>query len=430
MNVFHITNGDKSRLSDEYLAESRILRQKYEGLDFKGFIFDQLGAHELVELLNRGLKANRRIDVNIPVVYDVNRPSLMQFGQGDTKSIVCTVTGEALAIASSQEPRDAIFDLNVRPYYGSGGKVNKEIWKACTEEQSSRFWFLNNGVTMVCDNFDFVNDPDRPQIKIHNSQIVNGCQTTVTIREAYEKNMLKEDTRVLLRVYATDNPSLVERITLSTNNQNKITDRDLRANDPVQRDIEHIMLDSYDHYYERKNKQHRHLRGDKKKRVVFAPKASQAYLAVVRCKPSNARGYLNAIWSDFYSEIFENASVADLLVAYKIHEYCHAKAIASKKDTAISELERECRVYGAFHISRVLGNKLVDDKWGHANISVIELMLGRLIANFDLDKYYQDSLSIVMSLREEDASQYPVPAMYFKNSHSQRRLNSMLRAEE
>ena len=97
-------------------------------------------------------------------------------------------------------------------------------------------------------------------------------------------------------------------------NQNKVTDRDLRANDPVQRDIEKVMLAKYDHHYERKNKQHKSVRGPAKKKIVPSPKAAQAYLAIARRKPSNARGYLGAIWSDFYEEIFSNASVPDLLL--------------------------------------------------------------------------------------------------------------------
>ena len=141
----------------------------------------------------------------------------MLFAQGDTKSLVCTVTGEALAIAASDEPRDAIFDMNVRPYYGSTGKVNRQIWETCTDDESKRFWFLNNGVTLLCDSFDFNSDPDSPIVKIKNAQIVNGCQTTVTVREAYEKKSLRPETKVLLRIYETDNPSLVEQITLSTN---------------------------------------------------------------------------------------------------------------------------------------------------------------------------------------------------------------------
>ena len=70
---------------------------------------------------------------------------MMEFSQGDTKSFVCTALGTDLAKAAMTEPRDSIFDLNVRPFYGSKGKVNKDIWITCTGVEAVRFWFLNNG---------------------------------------------------------------------------------------------------------------------------------------------------------------------------------------------------------------------------------------------------------------------------------------------
>ena len=299
----------------------------------------------------------------------------MDFAQGDTKALVCTVSGSDIAKAAQTQPRDSIFDLNVRPFYGTKGKVNRDILATGTSDEAIRFWFLNNGVTMVCDTFDFNRDPDEPRVRITNAQIVNGCQTTVAIREAFEDGALDPRVKLLLRVYATNNPGLVEKITLTTNNQNKITDRDLRANDPVQRDIEKVMLENYDHYYERKNKQHRSVRGLEKKKIVPSPKAAQAYLAVVRGKPSNARGYLGAIWSDFYEEIFKSASVADLLLAYKLLHYCREQAKLAKRDTILSPRELACRVYGAFHIARVMGANLMSDKWGHSNLATVEKAL-------------------------------------------------------
>ncbi|MAR92740.1 MAG: hypothetical protein CML06_17940 [Pseudomonadales bacterium] len=428
VSVYHITNGDKTQLSDEYLSEEKKIKQKYENLGFREFKFSQIGAHELVELLNYHTKSKRKINVDIPIIYDVNRPSLINFSQGDTKSYVCTVSGKELAIAASSEPRDAIFDLNVRPYYGSRGKVNKEIWDTCTSDQSARFWFLNNGVTMVCDSFDFNSDPDLPCVKLTNAQIVNGCQTTVTLREAYEKQLLQEDTKVLLKIYATDNPNLVERITLTTNNQNKITDRDLRANDPVQRDIEQLMLDKYGYFYERKNKQYSNLRGPDKKKVVNSPKAAQAYLAIVKFKPANARGYLSAIWSDHYLEIFEKTSVADLLASFKIHQYCHSRALEARRNSDISGVERDCSVYGIFQIARTMGFILTEDKWGHGNLESIEKLLQDMESEKLLMDSYDQALKIVVNLREKDSKEYKVPAMYFKNGISQRKLNAELKS--
>lgn len=268
VSVYFITSGDTQELSDEYLQERKVLVNRFANSGFSEFNFRELGAFELIEILNEGERAKRKIDIDIPIVYDVNRPSLIQYRAGDTRAFICTVTGVTLAKIASTEPRDAIFDLNVRPFYGSRGRVNRDILATCTSDEANRFWFLNNGVTMTCDELDWTADPDNPSVRVRNAQIVNGCQTSVTIREAQEKGELRSDVRVLLRIYATDNPGLADRITLTTNNQNRITDRDLRANDSVQMDIEKRMEELYGYFYERKNKQYRGMRGTQKRRVV------------------------------------------------------------------------------------------------------------------------------------------------------------------
>lgn len=429
ISVFHATCGDKSKLSDEYLQEAKSLIEKYSTLGFDSFVFDQLGAHEIIQIQNETERTRRKIDLDFPIIYDSNIASIMEFSQGDTKSFVCTVSGETIAEITSKEPRDAIFDLNVRPYYGSIGKVNTDIWNTCTTNESQRFWFLNNGITMVCDMFDFSRDPDNPILKVKNAQIVNGCQTSVTIREASEKKQLQNNVKVLLRVYSTDNPNLVEKITLTTNNQNRITDRDLRANDPVQRDIENLMFEKFGYFYERKNRQHKHLSPSNKRKVVPSPKAAQAYLAIVRGKPSNARGYLGAIWSDFYKEIFENASVADLLLSFKIFSFCHRKSLEAKRSEKISSLERETRVYGVFHIALTIGFKVTKGRWGNANMVNIEKLISDFEDETKFEILYENATKIVVNKRKEDIEESPIAAMYFKANKSQKALNSYLHSD-
>jgi hypothetical protein len=424
IHLFHVTIGDATNLSDEYLQEETILLTKYQSLGFGEFSFSQIGAHELIDLMIKTNRVKNKIDIELPIIYDANRASLVEFTQGDTKSIICSVKASELAKAASD---DLIFDLNVRPFYGINIKVNKDIWNTCTGDDSSRFWFLNNGVTMVCKKFDFNRDPDNPMIKIDDAQIVNGCQTTVTIREAYQKEELADDVSVLLRLYSTDNPNLIDKITLTTNNQNKITDRDLRANDSVQRDIEHIMNDSYGYLYERKNKQYKGISRSQRHLVIPSPKAAQSYLAIVRLKPSNARGYLGAIWSDFYKEIFENVSVVDLIVTYKIYQICYKESRSTSKISGLSPIQRDCRVYGLFHIARTVGYLLTNDNWGHKNQTSIE----GLLTQFDNDEIpneiYDTALAEVVQLRTNSIAEHPVAAMYFKNNISQRDLNAHLR---
>jgi hypothetical protein len=176
--VYFITMGDTRVLSDEYNQERKILIDTYSNSGFGSFEYKEIGAFELIDQLNENERADRRIDLDIPIEYDVNRPSVIQCETGDTEAIICTIKGSELAKISQMEPRDAIFDMNVRPYYGSRGQVNNEILSTCIGEESSRFWFLNNGITMVCEHLDLVPDPDTPIIKVKNAQIVNGCQTT------------------------------------------------------------------------------------------------------------------------------------------------------------------------------------------------------------------------------------------------------------
>lgn len=421
--VYFVTLGDTRDLSTEYLQERKILVDTYSHVGFGSFTFREIGAFELVELLNETERAKRKIDVDIPLVYDVNRPSVIQFSTTDTKAVICTVTGVTLARIASSEPRDAIFDLNVRPYYGSRGEVNSDILSTATGDEASRFWFLNNGVTMVCDRFDFVPDPDKPIVKVYDAQIVNGCQTSVTLREAMEKKGLRDEARVLLKIYATGNPSLVERITLTTNNQNRITDRDLRANDEVQYDIQRIMKDRYGYYYERKNRQFRTLKGDQRSYIVPNYKAAQAFLAIVRRKPSVARGYLGKIWSEYYREIFENATVEDLLASYLIYRYC-AKQSRAMFDH--SWTESEVAVYGAFHIARVCGCLLTQDKWGGKQRDAIAKLIKSLEVGAVMEDTYKKALQIMIEIRKASRKDYPNPTLYFKAGDVQKSIERTL----
>src|SRR5690606_7092599 len=127
--------------------------------------------------------------------------------------------------------------------------------ETCSDEDTSYlFWFLNNGVTVVCDKVDPVTDPDNPHLKIENLQIVNGCQTSSSLAIAEQEGILQEDTTVILKVFETSDLDLVDKVVLTTNNQNKITNRNLRANDKIQRDLERA-FEIYSYFYERKPRQ-------------------------------------------------------------------------------------------------------------------------------------------------------------------------------
>ena len=438
INVYFATNGDTKILSDEnysqeYAEEKRKFLPKWAN-QFHEFNYFEIGASELTELNETSNRSKRKVDTDIEIVYDTNVNSLIRYTTKDSRAIICTIKGKELARLASLEPRDAIFDLNVRPYYGSRGQVNSQIYATCQDEkQSQYFWFLNNGITMICDTLDFTPDPDRAFIRVTNAQIINGCQTSVSIREASEKGRLRDDVTVLLRIYATSNADLAKLVTLTTNNQNKITDRDLRANDSVQQLIQNDMKERFSYLYERKNKQYRNLSKEERKRIIPNDKAGQAYLAIVKRKPSQSRGYLAKIWSTYYKDIFENSVVEDLLLSYLIYSYFLSKS-KEVKEISSSNTSSIILVYGAFHLARIVGHYLTNDNWG----SKYRLQNQRHIINLKnngiefLDQYYPKAIEILSKIwgDELNADKKINPPLYFKASKVEKSIEKALGYDE
>jgi hypothetical protein len=306
--VRFVTFGLTDKLADEFIQELKAIRNDYDNDTFEHFSIEPLGCDELIELSKTQERQTRRVDANIKVRYDTNNPSLIKYYSQDLKGLVCSVPGSEIARLVNANPDGAVFDLNIRRFLGTRGSVNRDILYTCsTLEASYEFWFLNNGITIVCDQFDPVTDPDDPHVKLRNLQIVNGCQTATTLALAQQSGKLASDVRVLTRIYETTEPNLVSRIVLTTNNQNQISSRDLYANDPTQVDMESAFR-IYGYFYERKPRQFDDQKIDVLK--LFTNEAvAQAYLAVVLKTPSDARARKYKVWGELRSKIFSGQSV-------------------------------------------------------------------------------------------------------------------------
>src|SRR5262249_55025637 len=149
-------------------------------------------------------------------------------------------------------------------------------------------------------------------VKLQNLQIVNGCQTATTIALAQKEGKLAQDVRVLTRIYQTQDPALVDRIVLTTNNQNQISSRDLRANDPIQVDMERA-FSIYGYYYERKPRQFDGQTIDLKK-LFTNEYVAQAYLAIVLRTPSDGRARKYKVWGESHTRIFSGAPVEPYII--------------------------------------------------------------------------------------------------------------------
>ena len=207
------------------------------------------------------------------------------------------------------EHEDRLFDRNARLFLGARkGGVNAGMRDTiASDSDRPNFWAYNNGVTFVCDHYEFEND----ELSLTNFSIVNGCQTTVTI--ANSSAAAAKDIRVLVIFIAAPEHG-IDSIIRFTNSQNPIRLWDLSAQDKLQKRLKKELssLPQPFLYILRKGelRQLNSTERDKYKRSGKGPICSipldrnAQYLAAFRGLPSVAYKDKGKVFSAFYDEVF------------------------------------------------------------------------------------------------------------------------------
>lgn len=229
--------------------------------------------------------------------------------------------------ALMQTHGERLLERNIRRYLGlHGNRVNEGIRDTLRSADSANFYFFNNGLTLVCDDFSYnaLQSSDF-QIKVENLQIVNGGQTCMTILKtadelAKEGKTLPQEASVLVRLYKLpkQNEDLVLKITNATNSQNPVDLKDLRANDARQQRLEQSVKD-LSYVYRRKR-----LDAAAKPNEITSGTAAEALLAVWRNKPHQAKFFTREHFGKLYDFIFTDdtngAQVITAVLLYRIAE--------------------------------------------------------------------------------------------------------------
>ncbi len=182
------------------------------------------------------------------------------------RSLVATLSGTELK-RLYDEYRDTLFDRNVRLYLGARkGSVNAGIRETLNSADERRnFWAYNNGITFVCDGFDY-NDTTG-ELSVRKFSIVNGCQTTVSI--ATSPDMAPEDVNVLARFIAAPDSFVVDSIIKYNNSQTKIRDWDLTSQDQAQKGLKNRLAeDPHPFFYQLRQGEWSHLTYEEKQRFT------------------------------------------------------------------------------------------------------------------------------------------------------------------
>jgi len=200
--------------------------------------------------------------------------------------------------------RKHIFDWNVRDYQG-GVEVNKEIEQSLADPDAAEFWWLNNGVTIICSQTSIVGKT----YSLEDVQIVNGLQTshtlfrTLTDREEDDPVFTRS---VLVRILVTDDPKTRDAVIRATNRQTSVPAASLRATDEIQRAIEAYFLGKQ-WYYDRRKNYYRNI-GKNPDRIVGIPLLAQAVMAMGLSQPNNSRARPSSLLKrdEDYSRIFSH----------------------------------------------------------------------------------------------------------------------------
>lgn len=263
--------------------------------DLPGVSWDHLGPDELMAL-RRG---SAPVDAKLQLVGPV-----MREGFGFHTSLVGRMRARDVAdlVATHGE---AMIDRNVRRYLGARNRVNRDIAATLRNPtERKHLFFLNNGLTFACTKLRHNQiQAENHVVRADGLQLVNGAQTAYTIRHVLSQLDDVGDASVLVRLYEIaeeEDPDLIARITRATNSQTPVDLRDLRANDPIQRDLE-VGMAELGWTYLRK----RSVNGASSEKSVTPTEAAAAILAVIRRQPHLARFESNQHFGALYDRIFK-----------------------------------------------------------------------------------------------------------------------------
>ena len=227
---------------------------------------------------------------------------------------------------------DRLLDRNIRRYLGlHGNRVNDAIRQTLTSEQERpNFFFYNNGVTLICDRFDFnALQSENHIVRTEGLQIIDGGQTSRTIqatlaaaRRGQRSSPTFDNAHVLVRLYQVpkeEGPS-IQTITYAVNRQNSVDLEDPRSDDERQRTLEMSMRDLGFEYRRQRSE------GALGAKDVSVGTAAEAVLAVWREQPQRAKFRQGELFDRSYGMIFtKELTAAQVVIAVMLFRIAENK---------------------------------------------------------------------------------------------------------
>ena len=290
VKLFYCTTG--KWVNDQNLLA--VINQGISNLEqlnlFEKVVFTPLGAKEIATAYR---KTKEAIQTTVNFTNRVTLPSINGISEAyigllPFKEFVKIVSDEDDTLVN-------VFEDNVRDFQGTNNDVNSGIENTLNDKDSDLFSVLNNGVTIVASSIS----PTGDQFTIKDYQIVNGCQTSNVLFNN-RNSVFIDKVNVPVKIIATDDDEIKNRITLATNNQTPIKKEQLASLTAFQRSLEQY-YNSYSGvsrlYYERRSKQYNSDSSVLKTRIISVPYQIKSFAAMFLNNPHQVTSFFGTIVS-------------------------------------------------------------------------------------------------------------------------------------
>lgn len=275
--------------------------------------------------------------------------------QDDSK--VFNVSAQSLKRLWQKEGRRGLLAMNLR-YYIKSANIDNKIEQSILEEPDD-FWYLNNGIIIVCDDYSINGDT----LNMEHFSIVNGGQTTRMIGTIPFENDFYLLAKVIKNTSSSDQEknAFVSKVAEASNTQKPIKAKDIIANKVEQRNLK-TQLASNGIFIEIK-------RGEKCPKAEYKEpwqrtknnELAQDLYAFVYLKPGPARNNVSKILQDpnKYRIIFENHTydvgfLKSLLFLEKAYRD-YVKRISKMPEDSASSVKKGLVKNGAYYALATTG---------------------------------------------------------------------------
>lgn len=217
------------RLNERAQAAFDELKQQYEGKNVR------LILQEIDDLVDEFIIGAARETDRIQIDLRIDRSKVLH-----SRDYCYFLANSADLFRAFKDYGWRLFDLNLR-YEVRNSPVNGDIIESLKHLKTRKhFHHFNNGLIIVAANYG-LRDKET-SIRLTEPQIVNGLQTVKSIYNAVASKEvsledLEKDCVVQVKVIQAHEPTFISAIVQSTNNQNPMAARNLKANNREQKEL-------------------------------------------------------------------------------------------------------------------------------------------------------------------------------------------------